>query len=59
MEWGDEVELPPDTDSGAIERDEVTITYLSRLVAEPRPDLGAVDAVLDRLLPGPAPTLRA
>ena len=36
MEWGDEVELPPETDGGAIERDEVTVTYLSRLVAEPR-----------------------
>ncbi|MET0912656.1 MAG: 5'/3'-nucleotidase SurE [Acidimicrobiales bacterium] len=58
MEWGDEMQLPPDTDSGAIERDEVTITYLSRLVAEPRPELGAVDAALDRLLPGVAPTLR-
>jgi len=58
MEWGDEVELPPDTDSGAIERDEVTVTYLSRLVAEPRPELGAVDTSLDRLLSGSPPTLR-
>jgi 5'-nucleotidase len=57
MEWGDEAELPPDTDSGAIERDEVTITYLSRLIAEPRPELVAVDTALDRLLPGEAPTL--
>jgi 5'-nucleotidase len=58
MEWGDEVELPPDTDGGAIERDEVTVSYLSRLVDEPRPDLAGVDAALDRLLPARPPTLR-
>jgi hypothetical protein len=59
MEWGDELELPAQTDSGAIERNEVTITYLSRLVAEPRPELAAVDTSLDRLLSGPPPTLPA
>ena len=58
MEWGDEVELPPETDGGAIERNEVTVSYLSRLVAEPRADLAGVDAALDGLLAGPAPTLR-
>jgi len=50
LEWGDAVELPPDTDGGAIERDEVTISYVSRLIAEPRGDLAAVDEVLDELL---------
>ena len=59
MEWGDALELPAETDSGAIERDEVTITYLSRLVAEARPELQGVDASLDRLLSGPPPTLPA
>ena len=59
MEWGDELELPPGTDSGAIEREEVTVTYLSRLVAEPRPELAGVDTSLDRLLSGPPPTLPA
>lgn len=48
--WGDAVELPPETDGGAIERDEVTISYVSRLVAEARPDLAAVDVELDGLL---------
>ncbi len=57
MQWGDEVELPPDTDGGAIERDEITVSYLSRIVAEPRPDLGAVAAGLERLLPQAAHTL--
>jgi 5'/3'-nucleotidase len=58
MEWGDELELPADTDGGAIERDEVTVSYLSRLVAEARPDLGLVDTALDGLLSGHPSTLR-
>ena len=40
MEYGDPILAPSDTDSGAIERDEVAITYLSRLHPEPRDDLG-------------------
>jgi 5'-nucleotidase len=50
MEWGDAIELPPDTDGGAIERDEVTVSYLSRIVAETRADLTTVDEALDGLL---------
>jgi 5'-nucleotidase len=50
MEWGDAIELPPDTDGGAIERDEVTVSFLSRIVAEPRPELAEIDAALDDLL---------
>lgn len=50
MELGDTVDSPPETDSGAIERDEVTVTFLSRLHPEPQPDLGAVDVALDNLL---------
>jgi 5'-nucleotidase len=57
MEWGETIELPPDTDGGAIERNEVTISYLSRIVAEPRSDLGAVDDALDGLLAGLPSTL--
>jgi 5'/3'-nucleotidase len=57
MEWGDAIELPPDTDGGAIERDEVTISFLSRIVAVPRPELGGVDAALDGLLTGLPSTL--
>lgn len=51
MEWGDIIDSPADTDSGAIERDEVTVTYISRLQPEPRPDLGSIDTALDSLLP--------
>jgi 5'-nucleotidase len=58
MEWGEAIELPSDTDGGAIERDEVTISYLSRIVAEPRSDLAGVDVALDDLLTGTPSTLR-
>lgn len=35
MAWGDPIELPADTDGGAVERGEVSITYLSRIAADP------------------------
>jgi 5'-nucleotidase len=57
MVWGEPIELPADTDSGAIERGVVTISFLSRMVDEPRPDLDRVSSGLDRLL-GAAPTLQ-
>jgi 5'-nucleotidase len=50
MEMGDTIVSPAETDSGAIERDEVTITYLSRLHAEAQPGLSSVDQALDNLL---------
>jgi 5'-nucleotidase len=46
MEWGDAVELPAHTDGGAVEADLVSITYLSRLEATTRDDLGALDGAL-------------
>lgn len=58
MEWGDEITLPPDTDGGAVERDEVSISYLSRIVAEPRADLGPAEAALAHLLGAARPTLQ-
>ena len=57
FEWGDAIELPPESDGGAIERNEITVSYLSRLVHEPRGDVGTVGAALDGLLAAPAPTL--
>jgi 5'-nucleotidase len=56
MVWGDAVELPPETDSGAVERGIVAVSYLSRLEHEDRHDLAAVADRLDGLL-GAAPTL--
>jgi 5'-nucleotidase len=50
MEYGDPIIAPSGTDSGTIERDEVAITYLSRLQADPRDDLAEIDFALDALL---------
>ncbi len=50
MSWGDAVTLPIETDGGAVECDEVAITYLSRIVADEPPPAGDVVASLDRLL---------
>jgi 5'-nucleotidase len=57
MVWGDPIDLPAETDSGAIERGVVTVSFLSRMVDEPRPDVPGVASGLDRLL-GAAPTLQ-
>lgn len=50
MGWGDAIELAPETDGGIIERNDVAITYLTRLVHEERDDLGSVAKALDTLL---------
>ena len=34
MSWGDTMELPAETDGGAVERGEVAVTFLSRLVED-------------------------
>jgi 5'-nucleotidase len=52
MEMGDPILAPEETDSGAIERDEVTVTYLSRLHPQPQPALVGIDGALDGLLLG-------
>lgn len=53
MHWGEQIDAPPDTDTGAIERDEVTISYLSRLTHVPRGDLEHVDENLRALVGSP------
>jgi 5'-nucleotidase len=58
MAWGDAVQLPPDSDSGAIERGVVTVSFLSRMEDEPRRDLATIGTALDQLV-GAAPTLDA
>jgi 5'/3'-nucleotidase len=50
MGWGDAIELAPDTDGGIIERGDVAITYLTRLVHHERDDLGSIAKALDDLL---------
>ncbi|MEM1334665.1 MAG: 5'/3'-nucleotidase SurE [Actinomycetota bacterium] len=53
MGWGDKLELDPETDAGAIEEGWVTVTNLSRMDHEPRPDLDRAAAALDGLFPPP------
>jgi 5'/3'-nucleotidase len=50
MQYGEPIIAPSETDSGAVERDEVAITYISRLHPEPREDLAMFDKALDSLL---------
>ncbi len=50
MQWGNPVVLPPATDGGAVERQEVAITYLTPLTADPDVDASTTEAALDRLL---------
>ena len=42
MGWGDPIELPEDTDTGAVERGYVSVTYLSRIADDPTADLPAL-----------------
>ena len=49
MGWGEPEVLAPETDGGIIERNDVAITYLSRLVHDDRDDLSQVAAALDTL----------
>lgn len=50
MSWGDAVELPVGTDGGTVERGDVSITFLGRIVAEDPPAAASAAAALDRLL---------
>ena len=50
MTYGDPVALPPHTDGGAIERDLVTVSYLSRITHQHRPDLVRSEAALEDLV---------
>jgi 5'-nucleotidase len=50
--WGDADELPEHTDGGAVARNRVSVTYLTKLQAEHRDDLRKAESALDRLLGG-------
>ncbi len=50
MSWGDTVVLDPETDGGIVERGQVAVTYLTRLVHEDRDDIPGVTAALGALL---------
>lgn len=49
MNWGDLIELPAESDSGAVEAGYVSVTALSRIADDPAVDLGGVAAALDAL----------
>ena len=51
MGWGDPVSLPSETDGGAVELDEVSITFLGRLMEDDSsPALPVVEAGVAALL---------
>ena len=50
MGWSETEDLAPDTDGGIIERNDVAITYLTRLQHEDRDDLDSIHKALDGLL---------
>jgi 5'-nucleotidase len=49
MHWGDPIELPVDTDSGAVEAGFIAVTALTRIVDDPDAHLAGIDAALDAL----------
>ena len=56
MGWGDILDLPPDSDGGAIRADEVSITFVCRLAETDSLAAPAVEAVLTGLF-GPTTPL--
>jgi 5'-nucleotidase len=49
MAWGDPLELPTDTDSGAVEAGYVAITALCRIIDDAAVDLASIGAALDEM----------
>ena len=52
MSWGDPVTLPVETDGGAVEAGEVSISYLNRLGEDERPGPTSAERALDDALRG-------
>jgi len=50
MQWGEKAELDPGTDGGVVEQGYVSVSYLTRLEHEVRPDMAHADKGLDALL---------
>ena len=50
MEWGEKADLDPETDGGMVEAGYVSVSYLTRLEHEDRPDMAHADKGLDALL---------
>ncbi len=50
MQWGEKLELDPETDGGLVEQGFVSVSFLTRLEHHDRPDLAHADKGLDALL---------
>lgn len=50
MSWGEENSQSPDVDSGAVMHDEISVSYLSRIVAIPPPPVSTLGRALENLL---------
>ena len=50
MQWGEKADLDPETDGGMVEEGYVSVSYLTRLEHEDRPDMAHADKGLDALL---------
>ena len=50
MSWGDENLQSPDVDAGAVMNDEISVSYLSRIVALSPPPVSTLGEALDGLL---------
>lgn len=50
MSWGEENSQSPDVDSGAVMHDEISVSYLSRIVAIPPPPVSSLGRALENLL---------
>jgi 5'-nucleotidase len=48
--WGDATERPEGSDAGAVQRNMVSVTYLTRLEAEPHANVAEAEASLGRLV---------
>jgi len=52
FDYGEAAELPPDSDGGAVEAGFVSVSYISRLTALDRDDLGGAEAALASFVGG-------
>jgi 5'-nucleotidase len=50
MQWGDKIDLDPDTDGGMVEGGYIALSYLTRLEHHDRPDMAHADNALDAFL---------
>ena len=52
MSWGDETDQPIEFDAGAVMSDQISVSYLSRIVALEPPNNSSLGSALTQLLDG-------